>query len=55
MIILYQMKARQKWVLLVLNSEGVVNFVISNFRNFEKFDTLKNSHFLYRRKTQIFP
>ncbi len=36
------MKAHQKWNLLVLNSKGFVNFVMSNLRNFEKFDTLKN-------------
>ena len=36
------MKARQKWDLLVLNSRGFVNFVMSNWRNFEKFHALKN-------------
>ncbi len=36
------MKAHQKWDLLVLNSKGFVNFVMSNLRTFEKFDTLKN-------------
>ena len=49
------MKARQRRDLLVLSTKGFVNFVISNFRKFEKFDALKNSHFIYRRKTQIFP
>jgi hypothetical protein len=49
------MKARQKWDLLVLNSKDFVNFVISNLRNFEKFYTLKNSHFLYERKILDFP
>ena len=36
------MKARQKWDLLVINSKGFVNFVMSNLRNFKKFSTLKN-------------
>ncbi len=49
------MKARQKWDLLVLNSKGFVNFVMSNLRNFEKFYALKNSHFLYGRKILDFP
>ncbi len=49
------MKARQKWDLLVLNSKGFVNFVMSNLTNFEKFYTLKNSHFLYERKILDFP
>ena len=31
------MKARQKWSLLVLNSEGYENLLMSNLRNFQKF------------------
>jgi hypothetical protein len=36
------MKARQKWDLLVLNSEGYVNFAISSLRSFDTFHALKN-------------
>ncbi len=43
------MKAHQKWDLLVLNSKGFVNFVMSNLRNFEKFDTLNGSGTLCRQ------
>ncbi len=33
------MKARQKWHLLVLNSKGFVNFIMSTFRDIGKFYT----------------
>ena len=33
------MKAREKWGLLMLNSKGYVNLLISNLRNFQKFYT----------------
>ena len=39
---LYQMKARQKWDLLILNSKSFINFMMSNLRNFEEFYTLEN-------------
>jgi len=51
------MKARQKWDLLVPNSKGFVNFVMSNLRNFEKFYTLKSVEkltFSIWKKIQIF-
>ncbi len=35
------MKARQKWDLLVLNSKGFINFVMSNLIKFKKSCTLK--------------
>ena len=31
------MKAREKWGLLMLNSKGYVNLLISNIRNYQKF------------------
>ena len=37
--ILYQIEARKKLHLLVLNSKGYEDLLISNFRDFEKFDT----------------
>jgi hypothetical protein len=55
MIILYQMKACQKWDLLVLNSKSFIDIVMSNLRNFDKFHVFKSSYFLYRRIPQIFP
>ena len=33
------MKVREKWGLLVLNSEGYENFLMSNLRNSQKFYT----------------
>ena len=37
------MKARQKWGLLVLNSEGYENRLMSNLRYFQKFYTFLGS------------
>ena len=52
------MKARQKWGLLILNSKGFVNFVISNLRSFEKFHALKNvkklTFSIWKKKTRFF-
>ena len=35
------MKARQKWALLILNSEGFENIFLSNVRGFQKFKSSK--------------
>ncbi len=37
--ILYQIEARKKLHLLVLNSKGYEDLFMSNFRDFHKFDT----------------
>ena len=54
--ILYQIEARQKLDLLVLNSESYQNLLISNLRNIQKFyaffgiEKLRRQQFKYRVK-----